>query len=320
MKEIKNVLCVYHSADLDGWMSAAIVMKWFMNEFHEPRMIGTDLENYSETTMSENIGSWSVLDFCAYNYGDKVPDTSAYDCVMMCDVSFPENEMYKLTKRLGNYFVYNDHHISMLQQVEKFDVEPNGFRSVDYAGCELTWKYCFNDETMPEIVRLLGMYDSFRHKNTGEEQKVLEFQYGARSKWKNRDDCYYALVNHPESEVVTTLNAGRHIYEYLKTEALQSWKRAYAVRMLTEQQGWVKLAVVNKERFNPINFGIDYHKEGYDAVVCYWYNGKNWVASVYNDNGNFDCSVFAKSFGGGGHKGAAGFMIDDIKMWANKTN
>jgi nanoRNase/pAp phosphatase (c-di-AMP/oligoRNAs hydrolase) len=37
-----------------------------------------------------------------------------------------------------------------------------------------------------------------------------------------------------------------------------------------------------------------------------------WNFSLYNDNGKVDCSVIAKSFGGGGNNGAAGFRIKDL--------
>ena len=73
--------------------------------------------------------------------------------------------------------------------------------------------------------------------------------------------------------------------------------------------GWMSVAIqqfssqhvscINKERFNPINFGIDYHKDGYVGAACFHYA-----------NGYLDCSKLAKQFGGGGHKEAAGFILD----------
>ena len=69
---------------------------------------------------------------------------------------------------------------------------------------------------------------------------------------------------------------------------------------------------INKERFNPINFGIDYHYEAYDGAACFHYANGKWNWSLYNNNGLVDCSVIAKQFGGGGHKGAAGFVLEDI--------
>ena len=73
-----------------------------------------------------------------------------------------------------------------------------------------------------------------------------------------------------------------------------------------------KFICINKERFNPINFNIDYHSEGYDGAACFYRtkDGK-WSFSLYNDNGKVDCSVIAKSFGGGGHFSASGFQCND---------
>lgn len=75
----------------------------------------------------------------------------------------------------------------------------------------------------------------------------------------------------------------------------------------------LKFICINKERFNPINFGIDYHKDGYDGAACFHYADGMWNFSLYNDNGEVDCSQIAKQYGGGGHKGAAGFRISDIR-------
>lgn len=73
-----------------------------------------------------------------------------------------------------------------------------------------------------------------------------------------------------------------------------------------------KFLCVNQERFNPINFGIDYHKDGYDGFACFWYKDGKWAFSLYNDNGEVDCSTIAKQYGGGGHAGASGFVVSDL--------
>ena len=44
-----------------------------------------------------------------------------------------------------------------------------------------------------------------------------------------------------------------------------------------EDRDWIKndkeykFICINKENFNPINFGIDYHKDGYDGAACFHY-------------------------------------------------
>ena len=71
-----------------------------------------------------------------------------------------------------------------------------------------------------------------------------------------------------------------------------------------------KFICINRERFNPINFGIDYHKDGYDGCACCHYADGMWNFSLYNDNGLVDCSIIAKQYGGGGHFSASGFICD----------
>ena len=46
----------------------------------------------------------------------------------------------------------------------------------------------------------------------------------------------------------------------------------------------------------------------FGAVWSYWGGGKYQVS--LRSNGNFDVSTIAKYFGGGGHKNAAGFIIN----------
>jgi len=73
-----------------------------------------------------------------------------------------------------------------------------------------------------------------------------------------------------------------------------------------------KFICINKERFNPINFGIDYHKDNYDGVASFYFDGINYNFSLYSDT--VDCSIIAKQFGGGGHKGASGFIVKDLNQ------
>lgn len=182
---------------------------------------------------------------------------------------------------------------------------------------------------MPEIVRLLGRYDCFGHKGTEEEQKVLEFQYGARQCISNYEEAYNRLQQNLSSNSIikAILQSGENIYQYLCTEAKQVYKNGFEI-ILEEfipyrvaenhfNEAYVakrKFICINKERFNPINFGIDYHKDGYEGVASFFYSNGEWNFSLYNDNGQVDCSVIAKQYGGGGHKGASGFRVKDLSL------
>ena len=331
--------CIYHSIDLDGWMSAAIVKHWYKNEH-----CGNTFE-HGNVIVVTNEGSHS-LTFIGYNYGQPIPDLSEYDKVIMCDISFPKEDMLNLWATKGLNFIWIDHHISAIKDMKNAHenissgVYPiQGLRDTNFAACELTWKYFMSNpiekfgeieeqEPMPAIVRLLGRYDCFGHKGTDEEQKVLEFQYGARSCISNYEEAYDLLkksisfdVNEPvigaTSPEFKIWNRGKAIYQYLCTEAKQTYKNGFEIKLIEEITDHIgknivnrRFICINKERFNPVNFGIDYHKDGYDGCACFHFNGTHWCFSLYNDNGKVDCSQIAKRYGGGGHKGAAGMIVD----------
>jgi oligoribonuclease NrnB/cAMP/cGMP phosphodiesterase (DHH superfamily) len=400
---MNKTVCVYHNQDLDGQMSAAIVKHWFM-ETYKPK-------THQPVKNLDGEMDFNDPDPClymkGYNYGQPIPNLSEYDKVILCDISFPKEEMSKLWHRLDQELVWIDHHISAINH--NSDLVYKGFQDVDFAACELTWKYFMQgmngdpdkeseQNTMPEIVRLLGRYDCFGHKGTDEEQKVLEFQYGARSVISNYEEAYKYLrqYNHnfKNSIVNMFLDKGKAIYSYLCTEAKQTYAKAFPISLREYElyPGGNTTGVtilrdfltVNQERFNPINFGIDYHKDisesfwcierkdeygllchdgsidntsqnvtilkyknkidadnchkhlknknefyvtdhmwtskGYDGFACFWYRNGKWNWSLYNGNGEVDCSVIAKQFGGGGHKSASGFILNNEQQFKLLNN
>ena len=84
-----KICVIFHNQDLDGWMSAAIVKHWFLKTHKEDSWKCGD-----DFMMTEDPNSgYHELDFIGYNYGQPIPDLSEYDKVIMCDISFPKEEM-----------------------------------------------------------------------------------------------------------------------------------------------------------------------------------------------------------------------------------
>lgn len=273
----EKILCIYHSRDLDGWMSAAIVKLAQMAD-----------------------------EFIGWDYDQALPELNPHDVrVIMVDISFPIHNMRHLQEK--NNLVWIDHHISAINDMNDAALDPIGIRDVEYAACELTWHWFFPGQKMPEIVRLLGRYDCFGHKGTPEENMVLMFQYAARANITNVDEAYKALIGVTDKHIEGWLNGGENIYNYLCVEARQKYNKKFEIWI-----GDKLFACVNDWRLNPVNFGINYHADGYDGFACFWYENGQFTYSLYNDNGDVDCSAIAKSMGGGGHKGAAGFRTNDI--------
>ena len=63
--------CIYHEADLDGVMSAAIVKKYFKGD----------------------------IDLLPYDYGKEIPDVNKYDKVFVIDVSFGNRTRFLFDER-----------------------------------------------------------------------------------------------------------------------------------------------------------------------------------------------------------------------------
>lgn len=268
--------CIYHSRDLDGWMSAAIVKLYYQTI----KLIGWD-------------------------YGQPLPELDINSHVVMVDISLPKGAMVEIS--LVNGLTWIDHHISAINEMGGVRNLWGGIQAIDRAACELTWEYLFPKVKMPEIVRLLGRYDCFGHKGTDEEKKVLIFQYAARASLRNPEECFKALHEVTDAHIEGWLNIGEGIYSYLCTEARQKYDKRFDIII----DGF-KFGCVNDWRLNPINFGIEYHNDGYDGFACFWYENGQFSYSLYNDNGLVDCSVLAKNKGGGGHKGASGFRTTKI--------
>lgn len=281
------MICIYHGIDLDGWCSAAIVNRKFPDCKMTP-----------------------------YDYGQPIPDLGDDDEIIMVDVSF-KPEIYKKLLAEGRRLTWLDHHISAIRDFDKelrYEVQgnPNFKFSLDptKAACEITWEYINPGQTMPEGVRKLGRYDCFGHKGTNEELDILKFQYAARARWNSWQSTSAVLTLSDDDLIIMMMN-GDAIYQYLCTEARQAYARGFTMDI----DGY-KFLAVNKDRFNPINFGIDYHKDGYNGFCSFYYADGLWKFSLYNDDQKVDCSEICKRRDGGGHAGAAGFVAKQIdQLW-----
>lgn len=151
---MSKTCCVYHSVDLDGWMSAAIVKHWIAktSNSYAIKDLNEQLQSIEGLKVSHSIGvvnlqnleTTEYYDFLGYNYGQPIPDLSEYDKVIMCDISFPKEEMNNLFSRLGENLIWLDHHISAIKENAFLSEELEGIRDTKFAACELTWFYMNN--------------------------------------------------------------------------------------------------------------------------------------------------------------------------------
>ena len=191
-------------------MSAAIVKHWF----------NTTYSCIKGNGILDTTATGDTLEFIGYNYGQPIPDLSEYDKVIMCDISFPFDDMKKIAS--SSHLIWLDHHKSAIEHITEECIKINyrfdgiygvilGLSNEDiykYAACELTWKYFFPDREMPEAVRLLGRYDVWDHADSN----VLPFQMGIRleNTWPDNQNMWQDYFSKYSDDLIKdTINEGK---------------------------------------------------------------------------------------------------------------
>lgn len=275
--------CFYHSSDLDGHCSGAIVKR----EFLECEMIGI---NYGQPFPWESIAQ-----------GEKV---------YMVDFGLqPFSDMERLNGMCELHWV--DHHKTAINDAHNAGFLASGGQllEVGKAGCELVWDYLHHDEAIPWGVHLLGRYDVWDHS----DGQTLPFQYGMRQYADTTPDNqkFWSMVFGGGAFTAATLHDGNLLMGYEKSQN-EKFCKAYSFE--TELNGMTGVCA-NRGFTNSKIFDSVYNPEKHHLMITFCRlkppAGK-WTVSLYSTRDDVDCGVIAKSFGGGGHKGAAGFQCDEL--------
>ena len=277
--------CFYHSADLDGHCSGALIKQ----AYPDCVMIGI-------------------------NYGDKFPwDTiKEGETIYITDFSLqPFEDMIRLNRFADLKWI--DHHKTAIQNYHDSLLlggeEIDGLCNSAFAGCELTymWLHEGGHCQVPLAVHLLGRYDVWDHKDS----RVLDFQYAMRAiedTWPDNTELWNRILR-DDTEVERMLESGRRILDY---QRLEYRKTARAQTFVTEVDGLVCLAA-NAPMVNSKLFDSLMDEDLYDAVIVFSFTGKlNWKVSLYTSKPGIDVSSVAVAHGGGGHAGAAGCNCPDV--------
>ncbi len=278
-----NTYIIYHSRDLDGYTSGAIVKK----KFPEGILLG-------------------------YDYGKPFPEIPNGQTIFMVDVTIPVPQLLMLADRSDTVTVI-DHHISFMNEVNQYVLPGNLIMELNdkRAACELTWEYLFPGELMPMAVFLLGEYDTWRNQDmTRWEKRILPFQYGMRMICQSAETWPTSLFNDNTADgtwpVQVIIDKGATILEYQQLIDERAMRGAFEF----EWRGY-KILAVNAGGINSNAFKSRLDNTKHDIMMPFYYNGKSWNFSLYTEK-DIDCSVLAKAMGGGGHKKAAGFQVTTV--------
>jgi oligoribonuclease NrnB/cAMP/cGMP phosphodiesterase (DHH superfamily) len=177
------------------------------------------------------------------------------------------------------------------------------------SGCELTWDYFYGTTSgMSRAVYLLGRYDVWDLQE--EENEVIPFQYAMRAKNTHPGSAIWdLLISDDRSQHVNDLIfQGRAIVSYVTvTDTVYAARCAFNALLVLNGK-LRSVIVLNKYRTSSQAFNSVYDPARHDLMMCYAWTGNAWEFSLYTTKPEVNVGEIAKSFGGGGHPGAAGFI------------
>lgn len=282
--------CFYHKVDLDGQASAAIVKKFVPDVVLMP-----------------------------FNYNEQFPweDIKHDDTVYFVDLALqPYSDMVKLCDHVDEKLYVFDHHKTFLEseayRTLKERIPDNIHCDTYVAGCELTWE-ALSLRSIPLPIRLLGQYDSWRdtkekqcHGDYDWDKEVMPFQFGMRLDEFDFDKFIDVLDD--QSFVQRTIVTGRTILKYQDNQNAFGMKSSFEAKIKDYTclclNGGLRNSQVFKTKWDP---------KRHDFMVCFSMNKhKQWSWSFYSTREDRDAGSLAKQFNGGGHKGAAGCVTEEL--------
>ena len=270
-----RTFCFYHSADLDGHCSGAIVK-----------------HNHPEC---ELIG---------INYQDKFPwdKIEDGDKVFMVDFSIDSKDMKKLNDLAD--FVWIDHHTTSIEANKGTKFE--GIQQVGKAACELCAEYF--EMNVVDGIKLLSTYDVWNDEDKEYwESKVLPFHYGMMknedTRPENSDELWNEVFEGYSDFIEDTIKDGKIILAYENAQNA-AYMRAYGFE--AEIAG-KKVLVANRGMTGSQLFESMWDPGKFEMMVTFCKGKDGWKVGLYTTREDVDCGAIAKSLGGGGHRQAAGY-------------
>jgi uncharacterized protein len=270
--------CFYHSADLDGHASGAIVKYRF--------------------PACETIG---------INYGQEFPfgKIGHKEEVFMVDFTLQPFDQMEYLAEISD-LIWIDHHKTEIEEAEKRQFNPRGIHRIGIGACALVWEYLYPSYQIPDTIRLLAEYDVWNHS----DPRVLPFQYRFRFFENTYPDNQELWVRYIEKEGAREVcKIGQTLLTYEDRQNARFCK-SYAFETTLSS---LTAVCANRGLTSSKLFDSIYDPAQHDLMITFCrlkLPAHQWTVSLYSTKDDIDCGQIARSFGGGGHKGAAGFQCD----------
>lgn len=252
--------------------------------------------------------AWSYLNqnsrFIGVQYDKPMPDFAVGDDIYILDFSYSPTVIINAAKT-ANSITLIDHHKSAQEEHDQYwatNAMPsnvNIFFDQSHSGCVLAWKHFFPNNPVPELLNIIEDHDLWRFRYPNTKAVMCALHSKIPFKIQNLSKLFgNASLNKIE-------RIGRLLLEQRNSSIARLISKKHRIQFGTS----TGLAVNGPPEFSN-ELGHELAKESKSFGATYQYDGesKKWWFAI-RSTGDYDVSIIAKLYGGGGHKNAAGFSL-----------
>lgn len=239
----------------------------------------------------------------AMNHGDDF-DLTGIDELIMLDFSVKAAVMREICQQVSRVLVIDHHKTAKVELDRCTDLKNMSLiYDVKKSGAVLSWEYFHSDKEVPLILYYIQDRDlwNWKMEKSHEVNAFLSHQGFGNPEWLRKLISSFDLRSIlAESELI--LDTQRKIYLSICHNAMEDKLDNYPILS-------VNSPVFQSEIGDYLNKKI-LSENLPQKFVLIWWEHKGQRIVCLRSQGDFDVSEIAKSYGGGGHKNAAGFIIN----------
>jgi len=245
----------------------------------------------------------SSIEYIPVSHGTEPPNVDDCD-VFMADFCYKRPVMIQM-KADANSLVVLDHHKS--SQEECGDLEFCSF-DMDHSGAFLAWDYLFSGENVPLLIRYVEDRDLWKW-NLDSTEEILSAVDSFERTFENWDMLHSYLDAEDSVRWKRVKTMGEGILQYKKNLIKALMRNAYQTNIMGKVVPVINIPFFQSEIAAELALTADY-------AAAYYFDGEAYKFSLRSKEGGDDVSLIAAHFGGGGHKNASGFRIEDLSQLA----
>jgi oligoribonuclease NrnB/cAMP/cGMP phosphodiesterase (DHH superfamily) len=224
------------------------------------------------------------------------PDVTGRD-IVLADFSYPLDIMQRMIPDAGSITII-DHHVSAARELQPLlDAgEIDGIFDMQKSGAILTWEWFHPGEPAPRLLEYIQDRDLYRFELP--DSRAISS----------------ALFSWPQDFEIWDRLMGGDLEELRQDGIAIERKHQRDIRALIKS-GTRRMQLLNHEvpvinvPFTMASDAGNLLAQDAPFAVCYWDDSNGCVFSLRSGAQGVDVSEIARSFGGGGHRHAAGFSL-----------